>query len=522
MYYNQIEIANDPNQAGTPVAKLSPLYEVSSPQYPLPNAYDLANLGYRRNSLVFTCTQKWMAAISEPELKVYKGRGKNKTEQKNHPLLELMHQPNEAMGQVEFWMATQCYLDIAGFSVWEKEYNRLGEVIALWPMRPDWCSFKRGDARPLQYVRYQPYGGIPFVDVPIERCLVFMEFDPLYPMLKGLSRTAVAMREIGVDNAATDFMALFWQHGAQVNGILKTKQSLEEAEAMRMKAMWRQQHGGAGNWQDITVMGSDVDYVPTQMNFKDMDLENVDGRTESRICGVMRIDPILVGAKVGLGTKTFNSYAEARKAWYEENVIPSWRWLQSEVTQQLLVTDFGGETGETTEFDISEVKALQEDRDAKWKRAGAAAAGNWVTRDEARQEAGLDPIDHADVFVGVTIRATSASTDATAVGGEMEDPAQAQGAITGQPVPGQPAASPAAQFNGLIAQQQQHAALRKQAVANPGKAVGAEFDDELVECKTAKDVRAVFERHYPKAAKTDDELAEAVAELRRFREMAES
>jgi hypothetical protein len=259
-----------------------------------------------------------------------------------------------------------------------------------------------------------------------------------------------------------------------------------------------------------------------------MDLSNVDGRTESRICGVMKIDPILVGAKVGLGTKTFNSYKEARQSWYEENVIPRWRWLQSEMTQQLLA-DFDGPNSDTfAEFDIAEIKALQEDRDAKWKRANESAKNNIITRDEARKEMDLDPIDHTDVFVGVTIRATSTTTDATAVGGEMEDPAQAQAAIdqTGQPQiaapgqPGQPTASPAGQFNGMVAQQQ-HAALRKLALANVGQPVGAEFDDELTACKTAGDVRRVFEKHHPKAA-ADDALAAAVLELRRANDLAEA
>jgi HK97 family phage portal protein len=523
-YYNQIQIANAPGEPGTPVAAISPLYEVTSPQYPHPNAYQLANVGYRRNEVVFACIQKRAAAVAEAPIALY--RGNTEKPLNAHPVLDLLKQPNEAMGQVEFWQAVQIYLDIAGFSVWEKEYNRIGQVMHLWPMRPDWCSFMRGDARPLQYVRYQPYGGIPYVDVPIERCVVFMEFDPLYPMLKGLSRTMIATRATGVDNAATDFLKLFFEHGAQSNGILKTKQSLERAEALRMKALWREQHGGYENWQDITVMGSDVDYVATQMNFKDMDFTNIDGRDETRICQVFDVPPILIGARIGLDRATYSNYQQAREAWYQESISARWRWLESEVTQQLVCApEFEGPESDTAaRFNTQNVRALQEDRDAKWTRAVAAAQANMVTRDEARKEAGLEPIDNDDVFIGVTVRATSTTTDATAVGGQSEDPGVAAGLIAGQPLaghraPGQP--SPAAQFNGLVAQQQQHAALRKQALANVGKAIGAPFDDELAACKTAKETRDVFERHYPTKAQVAPTDAELLAALKTFNELAE-
>ena len=168
------------------------------------------------------------------------------------------------------------------------------------------------------------------------------------------------------------------------------------------------QHGGVGNWVKPAVMGSGVDYKSTSQTFKDFQFDQVDARNEARICTVFDIPPILLGTKVGLQSATYSNYEEARKAWYQHWVSSQWRWLAGQAKLQLL-TDY--EDIETLSkfdvaFDLSEVKALQEDRTAIFTRATEATKGNVITRDEGREEMGYDPIDNEPVFIGATIRET--------------------------------------------------------------------------------------------------------------------
>ena len=58
-------------------------------------------------------------------------------------------------------------------------------------------------------------------------------------------------------------------------------------------------------------------------------------------------------------------------------------------------------------------------------------------------------------------------------------------------------------------------AWRVAALANVGQGVGAPFDAELQACASKSDVRAVFERHWPR---DDDTLKALLAELRAARE----
>ena len=64
-------------------------------------------------------------------------------------------------------------------------------------MRPDWCSFLRGQQKPIRAIRYQPYG-LPYLDIAIEVVLLFQYFDldilinslfPLQSVLTCLNQT---------------------------------------------------------------------------------------------------------------------------------------------------------------------------------------------------------------------------------------------------------------------------------------------------------------------------------------------
>lgn len=391
---NRKPSAQPPLPEGVPAA-VWPAWEQLTPQYPQPQPYNLANEGFRKNEIIYALIRKRMAAISTAPVRVYK-EGKVDAEQAKHPLRALMRRPNPYLTEKQFWQYEACYKDIAGFSAWEIEFNNLGEPMALWPMMPHWCSFLRGDRVPLRAIRYQPYG-LPPVDIPRENLLFFQDIDPLFPFIKGLSRSAVALRIATSDNKTTDFLTVFMQRGAVAAGVLKTQQSLQDPEADRLAKRWKEKHGGVDKWTEIAVLGSGADFTPTQMNFKDMDFSTIDGRAEGRMCAVFEVPPILLNSATALGAATYHNYQESKTAWYHGSISDEWEYLGSEVGEQLLPY-FGDDADMVTRFDVSRVRAMQEDRDAKWKRADMAFQGGTLTRDEAREEMEYDPIDNEPIF----------------------------------------------------------------------------------------------------------------------------
>ena len=379
--------------SGLAYSSFYPSWEVQTPQFVMPSPYTLANIGYRINELAFTCINERATRAAEAFLMQYEVDEEGTLEEvPKSNLRKLMKNPCVRMSEKDFIKITMIYTLIAGFCVWEKERNNLGEVVRLWPMRPDWCSFLRGQQQPLRAIRYQPYG-LPFADVPIEDCVVFQYFDPIFPQLKGLSPTAVALEIINSDNNMTQLVNSFIMNGAFLGGVLKTEQVLQDAEAQRIRDRWREQHAGSKNAGDIAVFGKGVEFSNTSQTFRDMVFPEVDARAEARICMIYRISPITIAAKIGIGAATYNNYKEARSANYESVTMDDWGYIASTIENQLLPDFVDNVDDYTVQFDTSRVKALQEDQTAKVARAVSMYEKRIAKLNEARKEMGLDPIE---------------------------------------------------------------------------------------------------------------------------------
>jgi HK97 family phage portal protein len=385
-----------------------PLYEIQSPQYVSPSPYYLAQLGYRSNEVAYACMTVRSDAVSEAPVMVYQmdADGKPKAID-DHKMLDVIHNPCPRINETMFWWISELYCLIAGAAFWEKERDNLGRVIGLWPMRPDWCSRLRGEQQPVRAIRYQPYG-LPYIDIPIENVVIFEYFDPLWPMLKGFSPTMALSEIIGLDKNITNIVNTFIKNGAFMGGVLSTEQFLDDIEAQRIRARWRQYHGGGENAGDIAVIGKGVTYSPTAQSFREMVFPELDARNEARLCMGYRVPAMLVGAKIGMDRSTYSNYADSRKGFYEGPISKEWNLLSSQLWGQLL-PDFEGDDYKkfTCDFDTTKVKALQEDRTAKVSRSVMAFEKRVAKLDEAREEMGLKPVggEEGDSFYeAVTLR----------------------------------------------------------------------------------------------------------------------
>jgi HK97 family phage portal protein len=378
-----------------PYASFYPEWETNVPQYPSPSPWSLAQQGYRTNELVYTCIQQRASAVAEAKLRVVQEEDDEVEEVNDHPMMKLMKKPTPGLSEQEFWQVVETYLLIAGFSAWEKERDNNGNVIRLWPMRPDWCSFIRGQQKPIAAIRYQPYG-MQFADIPIEDVVLFQYFDPLYPLLKGFSPLMVALDLVDTDNTATRIIRQFLGNGNFLGGVLTTEQTLVEAEASRIRERWKQEHGGAENAGDIAVFGKGVKFEPYSMTFKEATFPELDSRSEARICMVFRVPPMLISAKVGMDRSTYSNYKEARQGFYESTISSEWQFLAGQMAEQLL-PEYGDESLNCV-FDTKKVKALQEDRTSMVDRAVKLYQSGIAKLNEARREANLDAMDEGDLL----------------------------------------------------------------------------------------------------------------------------
>ena len=364
------------------------------PTYPETNFETMVREGWRKNELLFACMNKTAKTASQVELKVYS----DEEEVDDHPLKKLIQRPNPFMSEFDFWYSILTFQALAGRAAFEKERSGSGLVVRLWPMRPDWLHPLPSSANFLGGYKYGPPGERSGRFIEAEDVLDLKLFDPL-DAYHGWPPVAVAARVGDVDNSQTDFIKLFYEKGGVPPGLLKTKQSLTDDKVTSLRQRWAARYGGFEHWLEPAVLDADADYQKIGSNLDELGFETLDSRNEARVCMVMDVPPILIGAKVGLDRATYSNYEQARLSWWEDSLIPRYTDLNDGITNQLLSEFEPEENKITVGWDMSKVAALQDKRQKSWAVANEALKSGGVTVNEYRAMVGLQEVDNGDVFL---------------------------------------------------------------------------------------------------------------------------
>jgi hypothetical protein len=140
------------------------------------------------------------------------------------------------------------------------------------------------------------------------------------------------------------------------------------------------------------VIDSNVEYEKIGSDVAGLGLDGIFGQTESRICMAYQVPPILIASWLGLSRSTYSNYEQARRSFYTETLRPKWRKFESALTRGL-AAEFGSDIA--IKFDMTNIEALQEDRNRVWGRALSGWNGQMIKRSEARQMVGF-PVDEVE------------------------------------------------------------------------------------------------------------------------------
>lgn len=353
--------------------------------------------GYKRNEIIYACINATADTAASVSM-VVRDRG-NGEPLPEHPAQRLIKQPNREMSESDFlrWIITN--LKLAGVVYLQKVKNGKGEVLELWPVRSDYVRPQLEDNKGITGYRVV-ISGVEQDTIPPEDMIVLRLPDPLN-MFDRMSPIEVLSRSADVDNSLTDLIKIILQKGAMPLGILASKLRLNDDAISDVRRRWEDRYGGYTNWTTPAVLDSDMSYQRIGMTMDEMKFGDVDGRNETRICMVLRVPPIIIGATEGLARSTFSNYESARKQWWEDVLSALYKSILDALVTQLFVPDFGLDI--IVEWDFSKVPALQEERNARWQRATNAAKGGVITVNMALKEMGLPTVgNEGDVFLRST------------------------------------------------------------------------------------------------------------------------
>lgn len=356
------------------------------------NYENFAREGYASNVYVFACIRLIAQACSGIPWLLYERNSKGELEEldENHQLLKRWKHPNPQEGFGAWFEKVVSFLLLSGNTYIERTLPRASDKLELYSLRPDRMKVVPGDFNnPILRYEYTANG----IATPIDPELILhiKFFNPLDDFY-GMSPIEAAARSIDQNNESRKWNVSLLQNSAQPSGILTTDQTLSDETRGILREQARELYGGSGNAGDIFVAEAGLKYQPTGLSPLDMSWLEGAKLSAREIAIAYNVAPELIGDN---SSKTYSNYGEARKALYQETVLPLMDYLK-DAFNNWLVPLWGDNL--YLDYDKDLIEALQEDQDRLYNRMFGAVDRGIITRNEARWMLGFEAVktDGAD------------------------------------------------------------------------------------------------------------------------------
>lgn len=384
-----------------------------------------------KNAVVGAVLNFLLCCAVEPRLVVKRKVGTEEEEVPNHPLIELLENPNDDDDDTNFLVG--CYT--FDYNLWGNAYYLLlrsgaGKVtgIQYLPRRlvrpiPD----KTGVKRVAGYAYW--VDGKPILFDTQDVIQFRFGIDPDNPR-EGLAPLLASCRDIcGENSLATMGAAVARNHGIPGYFIQPADPNpndpigadkIEEGFAKKLQRFWQEKFGRDNAAQPMVVTQR---VKIERLGFSPDELMADKSRAVavSRICAALRIDPMVLG--LPSESKTYSNLAESYRAAFNNNIFPNGDSYCSKMTRI-----FRREVGyllpnERLCFDYSLVGALQDDMDALYKRLVLACGGAFMQVNEARKRGGYIEVEGQDRIREPKGNGGAASGSGDDKGGDQTDSA---------------------------------------------------------------------------------------------------
>jgi HK97 family phage portal protein len=206
------------------------------------------------------------------------------------------------------------------------------------------------------------------------------------------------VREVAGDDEAHSWQAAMLSNGGSVGMLIQVPidSNITEDQAEEMKQRFEERFGGNNRGRTGVLMGG-ASAQPYGFSPEQMDMKALHRIPEERISAVLRVPAIIAGLGAGLDRSTYANFREAREMFAEMTLLPLYYFDAATLNMQL-TPEFTSDPHTRVIFDTTDLRALQEDEDAKYARLDLAVRGGWIRKNEARVDVGLPPdMDEAPV-----------------------------------------------------------------------------------------------------------------------------
>jgi len=306
----------------------------------------------------------------------------------DHPLIKLLDAPNPWMSRGQLWGSVVMDRCLAGNAYILKARGPMGNVGELWRLRPDWVRVVPGG----DYIEAYEYGtGQDKVRFPAKDIIHIKTRNPA-DNYYGMSPLMAIAGRLDIDEQMRAFLRTFYQNGGTGPGsILSIKQKISQESKDQIRERFKNQFGGSGGFHEMMVLDqAEADYKQLGLDrgLTDALPEELNSMQEARISMIFGVPGSILGLLIGYES---SSYANKRQDWqvfWDLTMTPMLSDFDDALNLQL-VPDFGGI--DEVLFDLSDIRALQEDVDKIHDRERQDFQGSGTTWREFREAIGKNP-----------------------------------------------------------------------------------------------------------------------------------
>jgi len=343
--------------------------------------------GYIDNPYAHACVDVIAKSCAGIDLMLYQKDSKgNKKIITKHELLDLINKPNPKQSKYMFIKELVSFYLIAdnAYTTYTLANKKPKEIYNL---RPDRIHIKGGNQYNLvDYYTY--YTGQDSIDLEPQSIMHLKDFNPLEDY-EGLTPMRSAAKSIDQNNACRAWNTALLQNGANQPGILVSETELTDEGFERLKGEIQSKFRSKEKSGLPALLEGKLTFYATGINPKDIDWTEAIKLSAKEIALSFGVPPEIIGDNAN---KTYSNYGEARKALYQETVLPIMNFIVGELNAWL--TPYWGSNLEIA-YDIDSIPALNEDRKLLFNSIEKA---NYLTINEKREMMGYGPIEGGDIL----------------------------------------------------------------------------------------------------------------------------
>ena len=379
-----------------PVARLLYQHKVGQPQWSPRNYEQFAREAYLLNPYVFRAIELRANAIGGLRWIATKRDAKGEARELGwgHPLAALMRRPQPRKGGAALFGEIESFLCIAGNAfvsgAGPSSGENAGKPREMYALRPDRMKVTPGPGpwEPVAGYEYR-VSAEPKLFGPDE-VLHLKRFHPVEDFF-GMSPLEPGGRSTDHNNAARRWNVALLQNSAAPAGAFVTEANITEGQREDIQKQFREDKSGPDNAGTPLFLEGGFAWEQMGLSPKDMDWLEGARLSAREIVNVLGVPAEMVGDSQN---KTYANYQEARKAFYQDTILPEADYLRDEFNAWL-----GEKFGAELDYDKDQIEALREDRAQLWTVIGAAWSDGRISKNEGREAMGYDAEPEGDFFL---------------------------------------------------------------------------------------------------------------------------